>query len=109
MGSRRAARPSRSHARPRGGLRSRGAALALGAVTVTAGVGITLAVTDGDDGGSADRVVADSAGRTPNTEDAAGGAAPLTSPSASPSTSASASPSRSAEPSRTPEKSASPT
>ncbi|MFD5455583.1 CAP domain-containing protein, partial [Streptomyces olivaceus] len=73
MGSRRAARPSRSHARPRGGLRSRGAALALGADTGTGGVGNTLAVTDGDDGGSADRVVADSAGRTPNTEDAAGG------------------------------------
>ncbi|MYS73048.1 CAP domain-containing protein, partial [Streptomyces sp. SID5926] len=56
MGSRRAARPSRSHARPRGGLRNRGTALALGAVTLTAGVGITLAVGDGDDGGASDRI-----------------------------------------------------
>ncbi|MGW7339389.1 CAP domain-containing protein, partial [Streptomyces sp. NPDC054808] len=75
MGSRRAARPSRSHARPRGGLRTRGTALALGAVTLTAGVGITLAVTDGEDGGASDRVTANAADQAPNAEDAAGGAA----------------------------------
>ncbi|WP_217168109.1 CAP domain-containing protein [Streptomyces sp. AC512_CC834] len=109
MGSRRAARPSRSHARPRSGLRSRGAALVLGAVTVTAGVGITLAVADGDDGGASDRVAADSAVPTPNAEDAAGGASPLASPSASPSTSASGSPSASAEPTKKPKKTASAT
>ncbi|WP_399894457.1 CAP domain-containing protein [Streptomyces sp. BBFR51] len=109
MGSRRAARPSRSHARPRSGLRSRGTALVLGAVTVTAGVGITLAVADGDDGGASDRVTANSADLTPNAEDAAGGASPLTSASASPSTSASGSPSRSAEPTKKPKKTARPT
>ncbi|MEU8732463.1 CAP domain-containing protein [Streptomyces tendae] len=109
MGSRRAARPSRSHARPRGGLRSRGTALALGAVTLTAGVGITLAVTDGDDGGASDRVTANASDQAPNAEDAAGGAAPLASASASPSATASASPSPSAEPKKKPKKTASPT
>ncbi|MDA4890418.1 CAP domain-containing protein [Streptomyces sp. MPA0124] len=109
MGSRRAARPSRSHARPRGGLRARGTALALGAVTLTAGVGITLAVTDGEDGGASDRVTANAAGQEPNAEDAAGGAAPLAPTSASPSATASGSPSESAEPERKPEKTASPT
>ncbi|WP_411098506.1 CAP domain-containing protein [Streptomyces sp. x-45] len=109
MGSRRAARPSRSHARPRGGLRSRGTALALGAVTLTAGVGITLAVTDGDDGGASDQVTANAADRAPNAEDAAGGAAPLASASASPSATASGSPSPSAEPKKKPKKTARPT
>ncbi|MEU3685397.1 CAP domain-containing protein [Streptomyces sp. NPDC057144] len=109
MGSRRAARPSRSHARPRGGLRTRGTALALGAITLTAGVGITLAVTDGEDGGASDRVTANAADQAPNAEDAAGGAAPLASASASPSATASASPSESAEPKKKTEKSASPT
>ncbi|MFK4547701.1 uncharacterized protein YkwD [Streptomyces tendae] len=109
MGSRRAARPSRSHARPRGGLRTRGTALALGAVTLTAGVGITLAVTDGDDGGASDQVTANAADRAPNAEDAAGGAAPLASASASPSATASASPSPSAEPKKKPKKTADPT
>ncbi|MGC0414089.1 uncharacterized protein YkwD [Streptomyces sp. SAI-195] len=108
MGSRRAARPSRSHARPRGGLRSRGTALALGAVTLTAGVGITLAVTDGDDGGASDQVTANAADRAPNAEDAAGGAAPLASASASPSATASGSPSPSAEPKKKPKKTARP-
>ncbi|MFD4257948.1 CAP domain-containing protein [Streptomyces sp. NPDC058534] len=108
MGSRRAARPSRSHARPRGGLRTRGAALVLGAVTLTAGVGITLAVADGDDGGASDQVSANAAEQTPNAEDAAGGASPLTSPSASPSSTASGSPSASAEPKKKPKKTASP-
>ncbi|MFB7653176.1 MULTISPECIES: CAP domain-containing protein [unclassified Streptomyces] len=108
MGSRRAARPSRSHARPRGGLRTRGTALVLGAVTLTAGVGITLAVADGDDGGASDQVSANAAGQTPDAEDAAGGASPLTSPSASPSTTASGSPSASAEPKKKPKKTASP-
>ncbi len=109
MGSRRAARPSRSHARPRGGLRTRGTALALGAVTLTAGVGITLAVTDGEDGGASDRVTANAADHAPNAEDPAGGAAPLASTSTSPTATASASPSESAEPEKKPEKSASPT
>ncbi|MFE1585145.1 CAP domain-containing protein [Streptomyces sp. NPDC058737] len=109
MGSRRAARPSRSHARPRGGLRTRGTALALGAVTLTAGVGITLAVTDDESGGASDRVTANAADRAPNAEDAAGGAAPLASTSASPSATASGSPSASPGPKKKPEKTASPT
>ncbi|MEV6881568.1 CAP domain-containing protein [Streptomyces sp. NPDC051135] len=108
MGSRRADRPSRSHARPRGGLRHRGTALALGAVTLTAGVGITLAVTDGDDGGASDQVTANAADRAPNAEDAAGGAAPLASASASPSATASSSPSRSTAPKKKPKRTASP-
>ncbi|WP_369175997.1 CAP domain-containing protein [Streptomyces mutabilis] len=108
MGSRRAARPSRSHARPRGGLRTRGAALALGAVTVTAGVGITLAVADGEDGRDADRVATNSAGQAPGAEDAAGGAAPLASGPVSPSATASGSPSASARPKEKPTKSATP-
>lgn len=108
MGSRRAARPSRSHARPRGGFRTRGTALVLGAVTLTAGVGITLAVADGDDGGASDQVSANAAGQTPDAGDAAGGASPLTSPSASPSATASGSPSASAEPTKKPKKTASP-
>ncbi|WP_217251182.1 CAP domain-containing protein [Streptomyces sp. AC602_WCS936] len=109
MGSRRAARPSRSHARPRGGLRTRGTALALGAVTVTAGVGITLAVAGGEDGGASDRVAASTAGEAPGAEDAAGGAVPLASGSASPSPSASSSPSETAKPKEKPKRSASPT
>ncbi|MFJ8191991.1 CAP domain-containing protein [Streptomyces sp. NPDC096094] len=108
MGSRRAARPSRTHARPRGGLRTRGTALALGVVTVTAGVGITLAVAGGEDGPAADRVATSAAGEAPATEDAAGGAAPLASASASPSATASRSPSGSAEPEEKPKKTASP-
>ncbi|MEW2448313.1 CAP domain-containing protein [Streptomyces parvulus] len=107
MGSRRAARPSRSHARPRGGLRNRGTALVLGAVTLTAGVGITLAVADGDDGGS-DQVSANAAGQATGSEEAAGEASPLTSPSASPSAAASPSPSKSAEPKKKPTRTASP-
>ncbi|MFE6590893.1 CAP domain-containing protein [Streptomyces sp. NPDC057781] len=108
MGSRRAARPSRTHARPRGGLRTRGTALVLGAVTVTAGVGITLAVAGGEDGSAADRVATSSAGEAPGAEDAAGGAAPLASASASPSVTASSSPSGSAKPEEKPKKTASP-
>ncbi|MFE1025648.1 CAP domain-containing protein [Streptomyces sp. NPDC058818] len=108
MGSRRAARPSRNHARPRGGLRTRGTALVLGAVTVTAGVGITLAVAGGEDGSAADRVVTNAAGEAPGAEDAAGGAAPLASASASPSATASSSPSGSAKPKEKPKKTASP-
>ncbi|MFJ5036560.1 CAP domain-containing protein [Streptomyces parvulus] len=107
MGSRRAARPSRSHARPRGGLRTRGTALVLGAVTLTAGVGITLAVADGDDGAS-DRVSANAAGQAAEAEETAGEASPLTSPSASPSVTASPSPSRSPEAKKKPTKTASP-
>ncbi|MFJ7768647.1 CAP domain-containing protein [Streptomyces sp. NPDC097107] len=108
MGSRRAARPSRNHARPRGGLRTRGTALVLGAVTVTAGVGITLAVAGGEDGSAADRVATSAAGEAPGAEDAAGGAAPLASASASPSATASSSPSGSAKPKEKPKKTASP-
>ncbi|MGW7283824.1 CAP domain-containing protein, partial [Streptomyces sp. NPDC054844] len=108
MGSRRAARPSRNHARPRGGLRTRGTALVLGAVTVTAGAGITLAVAGGEDGSAADRVATSAAGEAPGAEDAAGGAAPLASASASPSATASSSPSGSAKPKEKPKKTASP-
>ncbi|MFB7087189.1 CAP domain-containing protein [Streptomyces sp. NPDC056296] len=108
MGSRRAARPSRTHARPRGGLRTRGTALVLGAVTVTAGVGITLAVAGGEDGSASDRVATSAAGAAPAAEDAAGGAAPLASASASPSATASSSPSVSAKPKEKPKKTASP-
>ncbi|MEU5754358.1 CAP domain-containing protein [Streptomyces sp. NPDC047829] len=96
MGSRRAARPSRSHARPRGGLRTRGTALALGAVTLTAGVGITLAVAGGEDERAADRVATSAAGEASRAGEAAGGAAPLASTSARPSATASGSPSASA-------------
>ncbi|WP_217140287.1 CAP domain-containing protein [Streptomyces sp. AC627_RSS907] len=98
MGSHRAARPSRSHARPRGGLRTRGTALVLGAVTVTAGVGVTLTVSGGEDGGTADRVTTRAAGEAAGARDAAGGAAPLASPSASPRATASGSPFASTEP-----------
>ncbi|MFF8095100.1 CAP domain-containing protein [Streptomyces sp. NPDC016675] len=95
MGSRRAARPSRSHARPRGGLRTRGTALALGAVTLTAGVGITLAVAGGEDERAADRVATSAAGEASRAGEAAGGTAPLASTSARPSATASGSPSAS--------------
>ncbi|MER7053624.1 MULTISPECIES: CAP domain-containing protein [unclassified Streptomyces] len=98
MGSRRADRPSRSHARPRGGLRTRGTALVLGAVTVTAGVGITLAVAGGEDGAASDRVTTNAAGEAPGAENAAGGATPSASAPASPSATASSSPSGSAGP-----------
>ncbi|MFJ4539926.1 CAP domain-containing protein [Streptomyces tibetensis] len=93
MGSRRAARPSRFHARPRSGPKKRGGALAMGAVAAIAGVGITVAVVSGEDGDASDRVVANSTDRTPGAGDTAGSAAPLASASASPSTSASSSPS----------------
>ncbi|MGW6545897.1 CAP domain-containing protein [Streptomyces massasporeus] len=93
MGSRRAARPSRFHARPRGGPKTRGPALAIGAVAAIAGVGITLAVVSGEDGDTSNRVVANSTDGTPGAGDAAGSAAPLASASASPSTTASSSPS----------------
>ncbi|MFH8974390.1 CAP domain-containing protein [Streptomyces sp. NPDC017890] len=113
MGSRRTARPSRSHARPRGGLRPRGTALVLGAVTVTAGVGITLAVAGGEDGKASDRLVTNAAGQEPGAEDTAGGATPSASASAIPSATASGSPSGSAEPKDKdkdePKRSASPT
>ncbi|MET9395490.1 CAP domain-containing protein [Streptomyces sp. NPDC006624] len=92
MGSRRAARPSRFHARPRSGPKTRGPALAMGAVAAIAGVGITVAVVSGEDGDASDRVVANSTDRTPGAGDAAGSAAPLTSASASPSATASSSP-----------------
>ncbi|MEU6105518.1 CAP domain-containing protein [Streptomyces flaveolus] len=107
MGSRRAARPSRSHARPHRGLRTRGTVLVLG-VAVTAGVGITLAVSGGEDGAPADRVTTSAAGGGPNAEVVAGGAAAPVSPSASPSVSASASPRVSAKPSASPSRTASP-
>ncbi|MFF9033564.1 CAP domain-containing protein [Streptomyces iakyrus] len=92
MGSRRAARSSRFHARSRSGPTTRTPALAMGAVAAIAGVGITVAVVSGEDGGGADRVVASSADRTPGTADAGGGAAPLASASVSPKASASSSP-----------------
>lgn len=93
MGSRRAARPSRFHARPSSGPKRRGPALAMGAVAAIAGVGITVAVVSGEDGDASDRVVANSTDRTPGAGDASGRATPLASASASPSTTASSSPS----------------
>ncbi|MFE5757367.1 CAP domain-containing protein [Streptomyces massasporeus] len=107
MGSRRAARSSRFHARPRSGAKRRGPALAMGAVAAIAGVGITVAVVSGEDGDASDRVVANSTDRKAGAGDAAGSAAPLASASASPSTSASSSPSAKAK--KKPKKSASPT
>jgi uncharacterized protein YkwD len=107
MGSRRAARPSRFHARPRSGPKTRGPALAIGAVAAIAGVGITLAVVSGEDGDTSNRVVANSTDGTPGAGDAAGSTAPLPSASASPSTTASSSPS--AKPKQKRKQSASPT
>ncbi|MBT2410555.1 CAP domain-containing protein [Streptomyces sp. ISL-12] len=99
MGSRRAVRPSRSHARPSGGRRARGTALVLGAVTVTAGVGITLAAVGGEDDGRSDHVASSAA------DDSTGTVEPTsTSSSASPSATASAS----VSPSPSPSKSATP-
>ncbi len=96
MSSRRAARPeSRSHARPKGGLRARNVVLALGAITVATGVGVTLA-TSGGQGGATDRVKTNTAADIPGPADAeaaAGSATPLATPSASPSVTASPSPS----------------
>lgn len=105
MGSRRAARPQpRSHARPKNGLRARNVVLAIGAITVTTGVGVTLA-TGGGNSGSAGKVTTDAAD-LPGAADgqaAAGSASPLASPSAIPSASASPSPrvTASAKPKRT--------
>ncbi|MEU3660204.1 CAP domain-containing protein [Streptomyces sp. NPDC032940] len=107
MGSRRAARPSRSHARPHRGLGRRGTAVVLG-VAVTAGVGITLAVSGGEDDGPADRVTTSAAGGGPNAEVAAGGATAPVSPSASASASPRVSATPSASPSRTARASAAP-
>ncbi|MGW7511213.1 CAP domain-containing protein [Streptomyces massasporeus] len=107
MGSRRAARPSRFHARPRSGPKRRGPALAIGAVAAIAGVGITLAVVSGEDGDTSNRVVANSTDGTPGAGDAVGSTAPLASASASPSTTASSSPS--AKPKQKRKQSASPT
>ncbi|MFJ4082786.1 CAP domain-containing protein [Streptomyces iakyrus] len=92
MGSRRAARSSRFHARSRSGPKTRTPALAVGAVAAIAGVGITVAVVSGEDGGVSDRVVASSADRTPGAADAGGGAGPLVSAPVSPGASASSSP-----------------
>jgi uncharacterized protein YkwD len=107
MGSRRAARSSRFHTRSRSGPKTRGPALAMGAVAAVAGVGITLAVVSGEDGDASGRVVANSTDRTPGAGDAAGTAAPLASASASPSTTASSS--ASAKPKEKRKQSASPT
>ncbi|MFF9718192.1 CAP domain-containing protein [Streptomyces sp. NPDC014603] len=87
MGSRRAARKPRSHARPGGGHRTRNTTLVLGAAVLTAGVGFALTGIGGDgdgDGGASDRVAASTVDQAPSAEE--------TTPSASPSTSASASP-----------------
>ncbi|KJK34067.1 hypothetical protein UK15_37620 [Streptomyces variegatus] len=107
MGSRRAARPSRFHARPRSGPKTLGPALAIGAVAAIAGVGITLAVVSGENGDTSNRVVANSTDGTSGAGDAAGSTAPLPSASASPSTTASSSPS--AKPKQKRKQSASPT
>ncbi|MEU3490595.1 CAP domain-containing protein [Streptomyces massasporeus] len=109
MGSRRAARPSRFHARPRSGPKTRGPALAIGAVAAIAGVGITLAVVSGEDGDTSNRVVANSTDGTPGAGDAAGSTAPLASASASPSTTASSSPSAKPKQKQKRKSSASPT
>ncbi|MFF6995381.1 CAP domain-containing protein [Streptomyces sp. NPDC008313] len=95
MGSHRAARPSRSHARRDSGSRVRRTALVLGVATVTAGVGITLVFAGGEDGGSADRVATSAADEASGIEEA-GGAAPDTSPSVSASASPHAKPKRTA-------------
>lgn len=95
MGSHRAARkPSRSHAKPKGAPRARGLVLALGAMTVAAGAGVT-AVSGGDQGRPADRVTADGPDTASGSADevAGGVATPLASPSAT--RSASPSPSHS--------------
>ncbi|MEU4466323.1 CAP domain-containing protein [Streptomyces sp. NPDC024017] len=107
MGSRRAARPSRFHARPRSGPKTRGPALAIGAVAAIAGVGITLAVVSGEDGDTSNRVVANSTDGTSGAGNAADSTTPLPSASASPSTTASSSPS--AKPKQKRKQSASPT
>ncbi|SMQ13785.1 Uncharacterized conserved protein YkwD, contains CAP (CSP/antigen 5/PR1) domain [Streptomyces sp. Ag82_O1-12] len=107
MGSRRAARPSRFHARTRSGSKSRGPALAVGVVAAIAGVGITLAVVSGEEADTSNRVVANSTDGTPGAGDAVGSTAPLASVSASPSTAASSSPS--AKPKQKRKQSASPT
>lgn len=111
MGSRRIARPnSRSHARPKSGLRARSAVLALGVITVTAGVGATLATGGGNDGGTADRVATNAAGDVagPGEDDAAAdSASPLASPSGSPKATVSTSPSASLPASAKPKQTAS--
>ncbi|MBT2364256.1 CAP domain-containing protein [Streptomyces sp. ISL-10] len=108
MGSHRADRkPSRSHARPKGAPRARGIALALGAITVAAGAGVT-AFSGGDQGRAADRVTANGADTASGSAaDAAGASSPLPSPSVSASTPAPtrtepATPRKSARPSATP-------
>ncbi|MET9256426.1 CAP domain-containing protein [Streptomyces sp. NPDC003717] len=84
MGSRRATHSSRARARHRRGPGRRGAVLALGAVTVTAGVGITFSVLGGGDGGASDQVTTNAAGEVP------GDAVPLASATGSASASAGA-------------------
>ncbi|MGN9789689.1 CAP domain-containing protein [Streptomyces sp. NPDC054847] len=107
MGSRRAARPNaRSHARPRTGLRARSAVLALGVITVTAGVGITVA-TGGDEGG-ASRVETNAAGDAAEAGGEETAASPSLLASPSPSASASASPSPSVTASAAPKRAPSP-
>ncbi|WP_455358191.1 CAP domain-containing protein [Streptomyces sp. SYSU K21746] len=110
MSSRRSARSqSRSHARPKGGLRSRNVLLALGVITVTAGVGGVVAAGAGDQGGKSDSVetaAADEISGPSGGPGAAGSASPLASPSAVPS--GTASPSASATASATPKRTASP-
>ncbi|MFI2372123.1 CAP domain-containing protein [Streptomyces sp. NPDC018833] len=108
MGSHRADRkPSRSHARPKGAPRARGIVLALGAITVAAGAGVT-AFSGGDQGRTADRVTAGGADTASGSAaDATGTSSPLPSPSVSASTSAPtrtepATPRKSARPSATP-------
>ncbi|MER7660908.1 CAP domain-containing protein [Streptomyces sp. NPDC096193] len=97
MSSHRAAR-SRSHARRKDGPGKRNLVLALGALTVTAGVGATLLTGGGDQGGEGERVAASAADALPDTaagEDTTGSASPSASASASPSPSATPSPTKS--------------
>jgi uncharacterized protein YkwD len=81
----------------------------MGAVAAIAGVGITVAVVSGEDGGVSDRGVASSADRTPGAADAGDRAAPLASASVSPGASASSSPGAKAKEKGKRKQSASPT
>ncbi|QIP83880.1 CAP domain-containing protein [Streptomyces sp. Tu 2975] len=109
MGSRRADRPNaRSHARPKTGLRARSAVLAIGVITVTAGVGVTLATGGGDEGG-ASRVETNAAGDAAEAGGEETAASPSLLASPSPSASASASPSPSVTASAAPKRAPSPT
>ncbi|MCW5249658.1 CAP domain-containing protein [Streptomyces sp. SHP 1-2] len=89
MGSRRAVRPSRSHARPRRRPGRRGTALALGAAVVATGAALTLTVTRDGGGGPAEWVTADAVAGAPGTVGGRDAAAAQVPPSPRPGASAS--------------------